>query len=269
MNKEYKQENELTIWELMNLMLRNWLIIIIVLIVFIAGGSIYSFLIQEQNVTSYSSSETVLFSEWDYYPEQISYTYANDLKNHINSKFDKQIISSALLEQEKNDDKTINYIIDIVYSPNTMKSDAEEAVAQAVLWHNQMMDTELEKIKNSREQLFSNLLTSYEDSKYEYYSFITDSDLSLVENMVKADLIQSESDIYYELLKKENEKQLKLNDDWNEIEHFYLEAFSVNTTVKSTWKTNIIFSVVLGFIAAFTLVLLKKSYRNYKSDNSV
>lgn len=263
-----KQEKELTIWELTNLMLRNWFFIIIVIIVFLAGGLVYSFVILEQNVTSYSSNKVVLFSEWNYYPAQISYTYADDLKKHINSEFDKQIISSALLKQEKNDDKTIKYTIDIFYSQNIMKSDAEEAAAQAVLWHNQMMDTELEKMQISREQLLNNLKAKYEESKLEYYSFITNADMSLVENMVRADLMQSESEIYFELLKSENEKQLELIDDSSDIEHFYLEPFHVNTTVKSTWKTNIIFSVILGFIAAFILVLLKQSYKSHKSDKS-
>ena len=96
--KEIEKNNEFSVWEILNLFRKNWLLVTIVIVLVVSVGLFYSFAIEDQGKATYNSSITVLFKGWDYYPSQLVHTYASDLKTAVNEEFGSNYISSISMK---------------------------------------------------------------------------------------------------------------------------------------------------------------------------
>lgn len=256
---------EMSLWELISLLRKNWLIICIIITVVFSAGITYSFVIQDQGQITYRINKLVIYDDWDYYSPNIAYTYASELGAFLNEEVGVKIVSVSL-DELRTEDKKVNYYLKLTYSTSVTKSEAEEIAQNIIGWHNSMIDSEAINVKMEEEERAEILYSEYENAVKEYFLYMDKIDMSSPDSLAVASTLESAKDISYEMWKDKKIQLQKLYDDISNASDYYISNLTVLSTVYSTWKTNIAFSLIFGLVISIVFILLRESYRGYKSS---
>ena len=268
--KEIEKNNEFSVWEILNLFRKNWLLVTIVIVLVVSVGLFYSFAVEEQGNTTYYSSVTVLFKGWDYYPPQLVHTYTSDLKAAVNEKAGGNYISTISMKVDttaaNSSAKRSEYYIIVNYASGISLSQAEEASREIAEWHNNMIDTEVQNIKTDAQEHLSLIYEEYEAAELNYHTFLSTADMSDANDLAESSVLESEKDTVYEIWKEEKSNLLSLNAELSQASDYYISAPAVSSSVYISWKSNLILSIFIGFAAAVLLILAKESLKIYKNS---
>jgi len=260
--------DEMSFWELIEVLCKNWFTICIIVVIFLSAGIGYSFVIQDQGQVTYSINELVIYDDWEHYPSNILQTYAKNLNAFIKEETGKTF-ASIRIDDRITAEQKVNYSLMIIFSDSVTKTEAEQAAQKITIWHNSMMDEEVIKVKAEAEEILEILHSEYSNSEEEYYDYIERNDLSSYDNLAAASTLESAKDISYEIWKSQIIEVQNLNKSLGNAENYHISNFDIASTVFSTWKTNVAFSIVFGLVIALAFVLLKESYLSYKANKKV
>lgn len=265
-NQQNQKTDEKTIWELLNIVWRNKVLFIIIVILCVAVGAVYSFVFQSQNEVRYAFSEFVLYDEWDYYPIGIDFDYAKQVKAYIEEKAVKPcFISIALKDRNSNDDK-FEFYLQGSFLASVDKNEAEELSLEIVNRHNAIIYDEYERVFANKEAEVNELLNKYAEDELEYESFVGKENDASTEAMTEMIVLESQKNVSYELWKTAAMELEDMKYDYNNIDQVCLSPFSLNASTISTWKSNLAVAAIAGCFAAIALIFLKESYLIYRKN---
>jgi len=265
-NIENQQTDEKTIWELLGIVWRNKVLLIIVVILSVAVGAVYSFVFQSQDEVKYSFNEMVFYDEWDYYPVGIDFDYAKQVKSYIEEKAGKSCFTSITLKERNSNDDKYEYYLQGSFLTSIDKNEAEELSMEIINRHNSIIYDEYERILANKEAEVNELLNKYTDDQLEYERFLSEGNVSSAEMMSTNILLESKKNVSYELWKI---KALELEDMKyanNNIDQICLSPFTLSAAAISTWKSNLAVAAIVGCFMAIALIFLKESYVVYRKN---
>jgi len=253
------ENNEVTIWELLCLLRKNWLLIVLVFVIIVGIAVFYSFVIQEQGVVSYKIKQTVIYDEWEYYPPLTA-----SLESYINDALGEDYISSISIKDNNSEDEKAEYELTVAFDPGVSEKQVETISEMIATWHNEMMETEMKRILTNKENEQNELYLNYLNAEKEYSSFMTENPVSSEIVNPAEDILNSQKEIALELWKQNIAETNDLEYRFNNAEYYYIHDFAVSSTVENTWKVNIIMAVLLSFVLSVIYILMRESYMSYK-----
>lgn len=268
MNKlEHNQNEEMSIWDLLKLISKNWLNIVLITSIAIAISAVYSFVFQTQEVVHYGFNELVLYDEWNYYPPAINQSYTKALNEYITGETGESYFSTLVMRDTNGYDNKSEYKLQVSYFPSVDEGKAQELTQMIIDWHNIMIDDEFIKTLCNKEQITEQLFVDYTTVQLEYETYIVDHESH--ENTVSEECITllAKQAVAYELLMDAELELKNIYEDQLSINSFYVSEFDIKPSVNSTWKSNLIIAFIAGVFLSLIFILAKESYNVYKNKN--
>jgi len=256
--------SEISLWELLNLLLKKKALIIIIVIVTLLMGGFYSFVIQEQGTVSYTIAQVVLYDEWEYYPPSTAQNYTTALKTYISESVNENHIASVSIKDSNSKDNRMDYKLTVAFLPGTSEAQIETISAMIIAWHNEMIVTETNRILANKENEQNLLYLDYATTAQEYAEYMSQKPESIKTVTPEEEILNSSKEIAFELWKENTVAIKEMEYRFIDAPFYYIDNFTTSSITVDTWKTNIMLSVISGFLLAIIYILLRESYLNYK-----
>lgn len=268
-NKETQKiydQSELSLWDLFRLLYKNIIPVIIIVVAVTLLGAFYSFVIQDQNIVTYSIRKLVIYDDWDYYPTAIEYSYPDNIQTFINDELGGDYVDYVSVGDSNSRDLKSDYVLKLIFKENITQTQVDAISQKLPAWHNSMMDDGVAKIITDNEVHQNELLLNYIDSEKEYYDYVNSEQNADADYDVQADMLKAKRDLKLEILNNHARLIVDIESDILNIEHYYINEIQVTSTRVSTWQNNMILSVSGGLALAIVFVIMKESYKQYKSN---
>lgn len=169
-NINYKRddsESDISLWDVVTILLRNWKIVIVITLIFGILGSLLAFAMQEP--VKYVYSRKVIFTEFEYYPIDFEGSYTKLLGQHLNEEF-YNLKDLELDFETKVKDDYFNYLT-IKFS-NMSYETAFAVVQDIVKWHNNVMYEEVNRLIEVKQNETNVSYDEYLSAQDSYHNFL-------------------------------------------------------------------------------------------------
>lgn len=158
-------DHEISIWDIVTLILRKWKIGLIITLVITLIGAIYG--LSGQNQKEYVFNQEVIYDDFDYYPVDFANTYALSLNSYLKQNYENHGDIKVTFTVSKNNEHFLN-----LRFSNMSHEQANTIADDIIRRHNSLMLEEVLRLVDNKSSEAALAYEKYSTAQSQYHTFL-------------------------------------------------------------------------------------------------